>query len=254
MRMLILVAILSSTAIAQTDLGTTQQTNTVSTPLTARTLAQQSVTAMGGSALLLTSDLVAQVEITPPDSSEIKTVNVKMSGTDKARADASDSSHTTLSSGFVANVINDGETQVMSQRALGPEGISFFPFLAIARDLNDPSTEVEPVPLTNPVTLKFHVKRPLKPPFTKERSYEFSADAATGQILSVIFRRYAPGNEKFSVPVEFRFSNFQVINGLTVPMTIAEYIREQLAATIRITKISFNQGLSGSDFAVRSAQ
>jgi hypothetical protein len=174
---------------------------------------------------------------------------------DQVKIETSDAGASFVANGVVVNVTSeDGKTEVFSTRAFGPEGLRFLPAIAIARDIADPATKIEAVADTPQGTTKFHVRRPLKPPVATAREYDFTIDTKTGVIASITFRRFAPGDEKFSILVEHRFGGYELHGGVLVPMEIAEYIRGKHVSTTRIVSIAFNQGLSSADFAVRSTK
>lgn len=73
-------------------------------------------------------------------------------------------------------------------------------------------------------------------------------DASTLLPVSVSFNTHADNDALTNIPIEIRFSNYQVAQGVSVPYHIQKYIQNGLALDVTITAIQVNSGLSATDF------
>ena len=53
------------------------------------------------------------------------------------------------------------------------------------------------------------------------------------------------------IPRQIRYSNYKLLNGISVPFSIEEKLLNQPGWTIQLSDVSFNNGLQDSDFALR---
>ncbi len=79
---------------------------------------------------------------------------------------------------------------------------------------------------------------------------DFYLDATTFLPTALVYNAHPDTNSLANVPVEVDFSNYQTINGVTVPMHIQRYMQGTLNADITVASATFNTGLSLSIFAI----
>lgn len=79
---------------------------------------------------------------------------------------------------------------------------------------------------------------------------DFYLDAATFLPVALKFNEHPDNDDLVNLAVEVDFSNFEITNGAAVPMRIQRRLQGRLVEDIRVSNVSFNRGLSISDFAV----
>lgn len=180
-------------------------------------------------------------------------------GSDKVRIEVTTSAGTRkqVSNGQSAWIVDtDGTAKYVTQRALAPVGIGFWPQLFLARDLADTTSDVEYIgsetqngAQVQHVRVTRHENTFARPELNRTR-YDVYLDPSTGLVLGVEFLRRAPANLRMFIPVQLRFSDYRSVAGLMIPFQIAEYVRGQLHNQTQITTFQVNQGAQLSDFTV----
>lgn len=66
--------------------------------------------------------------------------------------------------------------------------------------------------------------------------------------MSMVFNTPADNNARVNIPIEVKFSNFQLVQGVSIPYHIQEYIQNGLALDLTVTGVQVNSGLSANDF------
>jgi hypothetical protein len=79
---------------------------------------------------------------------------------------------------------------------------------------------------------------------------DFYLDAGTFLPVSIVYNAHPDNDASTNLSTEVDFSNYQKVNGVTVPMHIQRYLQGNLLVDVAISSASFNTGLSLSDFAV----
>lgn len=79
---------------------------------------------------------------------------------------------------------------------------------------------------------------------------DFYLDATTFLPSAVTFNVHPDSNAGVNIPVEVDFSNYQVVNGITVPMHIQKYMQGTLLVDVTISSATFNTGIALSTFSV----
>jgi hypothetical protein len=74
-------------------------------------------------------------------------------------------------------------------------------------------------------------------------------DASTLLPTSFVFNIHPDTNALVDIPVSIQFSGYQMMNGITMPLRVQEYVNGSLASDIRLQTVALNTGLSMSDFA-----
>lgn len=66
--------------------------------------------------------------------------------------------------------------------------------------------------------------------------------------VSISFNTHADNNALINIPIQILFSNYQAVQGISVPYRIQKYIQNGLALDLTVSSIQVNSGLSASDF------
>ncbi len=79
---------------------------------------------------------------------------------------------------------------------------------------------------------------------------DFYLDATTFLPSAVTFNVHPDNNAGVNIPVEVDFSNYQGVNGVTVPMHVQKYMQGSLLIDVTISNATFNTGIALSNFSV----
>jgi hypothetical protein len=79
---------------------------------------------------------------------------------------------------------------------------------------------------------------------------DFYLDATTLLPTAMTFNTHPDSDATVNLPIEIDFSNYQVLNGVTVPMRIQQYLQGNLLADVTISNASFNTGIPISQFVI----
>ena len=79
---------------------------------------------------------------------------------------------------------------------------------------------------------------------------DFYLDATTFLPVAVTFNAHPDDTASTNLTVEIDFSNYQVLNGIVVPMHIRRYLQGNMLLDITLSGASFNTGLPLSDFTI----
>lgn len=66
--------------------------------------------------------------------------------------------------------------------------------------------------------------------------------------VSIAFNTHADNNATLNIPIQIRFANYQMVQGVSVPYHIQKYIQNGLALDVAVTGVQVNTGLSATDF------
>jgi hypothetical protein len=88
------------------------------------------------------------------------------------------------------------------------------------------------------------------PNFQKLSTADFYLDATTLLPYAATFNAHPDGDSGASIPVEIRFSNYQNVNGVNVPMSIQRYLNGSLQIDLTISNAAFNTGIESSSFTI----
>jgi len=145
-------------------------------------------------------------------------------------------------------------------------GSVIFPYLNIAAALNDPLTAVSyrgladlSTPSGKPSGRRVHQVR-LQRNFSKESDpdgtvaklcvTDYFIDPTSGLILKTLDMTHPVETLTEDLEHEIEFESYQVINGVNVPTLIREKIIGQTIWELMLSSISFNAGLTDSDFTL----
>jgi hypothetical protein len=136
-------------------------------------------------------------------------------------------------------------------------GALCFPLAEIYADTQDSSTTLIYVGATTIVgrtAFQIHIQRNYSAQIdpngilSQARARDFFIDAANLQILKI--QDFTHPGDKFQEPYthEITFSNYTVVGGLLIPFALGESIAGQQTWTIQLSSVTFNTGLTDSDF------
>jgi hypothetical protein len=79
---------------------------------------------------------------------------------------------------------------------------------------------------------------------------DFYLDATTVLPIAITFNAHPDTDASSDVPIEIDFSNYQVVNGVLVPMHIQKFLQGTLAIDLMVGTAAFNTGITLSNFTV----
>jgi hypothetical protein len=79
---------------------------------------------------------------------------------------------------------------------------------------------------------------------------DFYLDSSTLLPSAITFNVHPDNNTLANIPVEVDFSDYQAVNGITVPMHIQKYLEGTLMIDMMISSATFNTGLPLSNFTI----
>lgn len=243
-----------------------QQSASAATPTRdpqALTILTQCLQAGGGSqAIAAIQDFTASGSITYYwAGDEVQgTVTVKGRGLTEFRMDASvqSGSRSIVVSGSNGSVKDiDGSTRTLPADDLVYLASPTFPSTQVEAALQDTSANITFVGLVShngrqvdDVRVQKDYGNNVDPTGyrTKLATRDFFIDPASFQVLSSQDSAHPKDNLSHTCPHEMQFSNYQSTNGILVPNAITETVCGQTTASISLTQISFNTGLTDGDF------
>lgn len=86
--------------------------------------------------------------------------------------------------------------------------------------------------------------------FQQLSEVDFYLDATTFLPSAITFNAHPDNNAASNLIVEIDFSNYQNINGITVPMHVQKYLQGTLLIDLTISSAVFNSGISLSTFSI----
>lgn len=73
-------------------------------------------------------------------------------------------------------------------------------------------------------------------------------NASTLLPIRLVFNMHADTNVLVNIPVAINYSNYQVVQGVSVPFHIQKYIQNGLALDLAVSSVQVNSGLSATEF------
>ena len=223
----------------------------------------QVVAAAGGAtAIAAIQDFAATGQITYywGDAPVRGTVSVKGRGLSEFRLDATlpDGVHSAvIGAGSTFQRLPDGSTSPLPSQNTVKAACLTLPILQIPGALQDSSLSVTYIGLIEQDGQKVHQLRvqkifssgtdPLGARSEISRT-DFFVDPNSFYIVSTKDRAYRRDNGPGSADHVMRFSNYQAVSGLLVPLSITELIGSQQTLSIQLNQVSFNTGLTDSSF------
>jgi len=244
------------------------QTQPNSDPL-AVSLAQQSITALTGGAVVSDVTLNANVvSVVGPDSTT-GTATLQAKGIGESRIDLSLPSGTSTdirndSAGYPqgTTAINGGTQQAWPLHNCWINASWFFPALSVLSSTSDPTVIFSYVGLeTRNGTPVQHIQsyryvvdpnRAATTALTQRLSTtDFYLDSLSLLPVSVTFNSHPYNDDGMDMTTEIDFSSYQPVNGVQVPFRIQKFVFGSLALDITVTGATVNSGISDSVFAIQ---
>lgn len=160
---------------------------------------------------------------------------------------------------------SDGVAHAMAQHNALVPAAWFFPALALAEALNDPSVQLAYVgqEVTGNVAVQ-HVRFWRMIPsgmasdaavqlFEHLTAVDVYLASANSLPVAVGFNIHPDNNEKLDIPVEIQYGNYQKSNGILLPAHVQKFINNSLFLDLNIAGVAVNTNLPPSVFAVGAA-
>ncbi|MGO9642361.1 MAG: hypothetical protein ACLP1Y_13780 [Candidatus Acidiferrales bacterium] len=227
------------------------------------TLAQQSVAALTGGVSISDVTLNANVTSALGSNSETGTATLRAKGISGSRVDLNLNSGTRSDVRNLANGFPNGtwakdsaaSTQY-AQHNCWTDAAWFFPALSsLTQQANNNFVfkylgQAQHGGVSTQHIQVFQVSPGGVLLFQKLSTMDFYLDSATLLPSAVVFNVHPDKDAGTNIPVEVDFSNYQVVQGVAVPMHIQRYQLGALMLDATVTAVFFNQGLDPSIFSI----
>jgi len=228
--------------------------------LQAVALLQQSARAMGGS---VPSDSVATGAVVLVEGSKTTNgaIRILTRGTDQSaeQIDALGGRRSLIYSQGQANEVEGTTVRQFSLELATSSRWPDFPLVLIAAALNSPDSVFQYVGIETLGTAQAHHVR-LWNTFSSNPKLRFLAeftardvwlDAVSGLPVKVSYHERTGGGAYSRVPVVVTYSDYRNVGGVLYPFSIEKSVNGTPWAKITITQVSFNTGLTDSDFPIQ---
>lgn len=228
---------------------------------------QRSLAALTGTVQVNDVTLTGTVTRTAGSDNESGTVTLKATAVGQGRIDLS------LSSGQRSEVVDisqvpptggwrgtDGVWHSMAAHNLFSDPTWFFPTFLLSRALSEANYSISPMDAeTRDDVAVEHVTIYQQPGFVSQQStpiqglsqIDIYLDASTLLPASIAFSAHADTNALVDIPVEIKFLNYQVVQGVSIPYHIQKYVQNGLVLDLTLSSAQINSGLSGVEFQVQ---
>jgi len=221
---------------------------------------QRSLAALAGTAPVTDVTLTGTVTRIAGSDNDSGTVTLKATTVGQARIDLN------LPSGPRSEVIDvsqasptgswsgpDGTWHPVAPHNLLGDPSWFFPTFLIHRVLSAPSYVVSPMDAeTMDGVAVEHLKiyQQSGPPSQQAAlsQIDIYLNASTLLPVAILFNAHPDDDALVNIPTQIKFSNYQVVQGASVPYHIQKYIQSGLALDVMVTGAQVNSGLSATDF------
>jgi outer membrane lipoprotein-sorting protein len=229
-------------------------------------IAQTAVTAMGGnSGILSYQDSMATGTLTLDQGGHPTTfpIMLKSKGTHETRIEVQTPNGIRvriLKEGRAALQKPDGTVQTLATNNSVGERVGHIPLLSLLAEYQSSDTSVTYEGtaqvnghLANVVAVCFVPRKGLTEGriFASITKTLFYVDQATGMVDKVQYENYEEGNlQQYHQTMEEYFTQYKNVNGIAVPFHQVTYAGGKLEADLVLTSVTFNVGLSDSDFTL----
>ena len=228
----------------------------------ALTILAQTIAAGGGQQLMASIQDLTETGTVTYNSSEQLTGNitVKSRGFHQLRIDADlpKGTRTTVANGNGGSLKDENGwiRPINRQTATGLGGLTL-PYLPLIAAIQDSSTSIvysgivthNGVPAYDIRLEKVHTEQ--QNPGVKRGAYEardFYIDPNTSLVAAISDPIHTGSQSDKGIAHGVVYSNYQSENGVMIPLTIAETVRDVTTFTMQISQVTFNSGLSDSEF------
>jgi hypothetical protein len=158
-----------------------------------------------------------------------------------------------------ANELLAGKNKILPMELVVTSQAAEFPIPLMSALLNDPNTSFQYVgaEISDGLSLE-HVRTwdsfassPGLVVLSTFSTRDIWIDASSGLVQKISFAKRAARGASPSIPVTLFFSDYQVVSGVAYPYSIKKSVNGTPWATITIQSVSFNNGLSDSQFTVQ---
>lgn len=80
---------------------------------------------------------------------------------------------------------------------------------------------------------------------------DFYLDLKTLLPAAIAFNVHPDDNELLDIPVEIRFADYRVVNGVQVPFHVQKFLNNSLMLDFEVQNVTLNSGLSASEFSIQ---
>lgn len=225
---------------------------------------QRSLAALAGTTNVNDVTLNANASWTAGSDEETGSATLKATAIGQGRVDLS------LSNGSHSEVIDasqavptgswcgtDGTWHAMVAHNLYTDPTWFFPTFLISRALSSSSYAILPMDAEtqNGVAVE-HVVIYQTSGFAAQQATKIQGlgeidlylNASTLLPVSIVFNAHADNNALVNIAILIQFSNYQTVQGVSVPYHVQKYIQNGLALDVTVTSVQVNSGLPTSDF------
>lgn len=85
--------------------------------------------------------------------------------------------------------------------------------------------------------------------FSQElQNADFFIDSSSSRVVRIEDQTHPVGRPDLNLPHALVYSDYRKVNGVDVPFSISEYIGKARTWTLQLSQVSFNSGVSDSDF------
>jgi hypothetical protein len=259
------VLVILCVLIASPNLNSQQTTATLQRDAQAISLLQQCLAAMGGAQALLLQDSVAigQAQTFLPDGSTVtlpivkKSKGTKMVRTELQRPEGTRVRVVNAGTGGIQNP--DGTTRRLFSNNTVAERIEHIPALSILSEWQSSNIEVRYVGTDavngSPAQVVAISLIPTLDPkwadfYRTTTQTLFYIDQAKALVSKIQYQNFAENDSNISEKVEIFLTDYRPVSGVLVPFTQSYYADGRLLSTVTLTSVTFNTGLSDSEFAV----
>lgn len=219
---------------------------------------KHALTVLTNGTLPLDADMFGSMSISGPDAQKTYQVEIRCKGSRKIKTFVQKTSGTSifvLRDGDAHMKGQDGTTLAFQPLNTATQTPEYLPFLLLSElnDVNMAVTTRENDTVAGTMT-RIYELHPVPPPKHKHFADEnrlkpvyVSIDPATSHILRMEQTRYSE-NGKFQHKVETIFSDYRVIDGISVPLMQQTFVDGRLRSTLRLNNVKFNTGYADSDF------
>jgi hypothetical protein len=267
MRIKILAFAASLLLISNSSLGRPQTPALATSSTQAATLLAQSSKALTGSAVVNDVTLTGTAERIAGSDDETGAAVLKALASGVGRLDLNFASGSRTEMADLSNAPTgawrgpDRIIHAVPFHNLLNESAWFFPGFAIGRRISAPGYAATYIGHeTRQEQAVEHVAISQVPPsvwpagavlFQHLTQLDFYLDSTTSLPAAVTFVVHPDDNELVDIPVEIRFSDYRSASGNQVPFHVQKFVNNTLVLDIQIQNVSFNTGLSATDFAIQ---
>lgn len=235
-------------------------TVSASSDLLAVSLAQKSMAAMTAGLAITDVTLNANVMSIIGSDSETGTATLMAKGTTESRIDLGLSGGTRSEVRNTSNGLpvgewqnNNGAVQILPQHNCWTDAVWFFPPLSSIGQSANSTTVFKYIGQEQHggmSTQHIRIYQAALPFAAVQRmsTMDVYLDPASYLPLAIAFQVHPDTDGNTNIPVEVRFANYQLVNGIRAPLHIQRLLNGTVVTDITVTNVAVNTGVSSSTF------